>query len=371
MGKTIKSIGNVVSAPIKTVGNVIKNPGQAIKQPGKLFGTISGGLTGAGLIGAGIGGKAGEVVDTAMGNIGGSLGAPGMSDPLAFDVSREAERVQKEYQRDLDPSRKAEGQARDASGRLLTALEAQATGKAPSIAEAQMRQTSDRNLAQQLAAAQAARGGNIAAQQRQLTQAQGVAGRQLAQDSAIARLQERNQAQQMLGSQALSQQQVSGTRAMDALSGVEQAIYAPKTARQQASLAQLGSDTQINLARRGERSSLVGGLLGGAGAIGGALVSDKNMKKDVKSAKGSTSKLLDALSSKKFKYKDDKKPGTAPGQRYGIMAQDLEKSEMGKSLVMDTPQGKMIDGGQTLGALLAANADMHKRIKKLEGKGKA
>ena len=48
------------------------------------------------------------------------------------------------------------------------------------------------------------------------------------------------------------------------------------------------------------------------------------------------------------------------------MAQELEKSEVGTSMVVDTPQGKMVDYGRGLGAMLSAEAMNHDRLKKLE-----
>jgi hypothetical protein len=113
-----------------------------------------------------------------------------------------------------------------------------------------------------------------------------------------------------------------------------------------------------------------GGAIGsGVGNAAGDAASDKKLKKHVEDARSDVKKFLDALSAKKYEYKNPDTPQTAPGERYGIIAQDLEKSDMGKSLVRETPQGKMVDTVQGFGALLAAQADLHERLKKLE-KGK-
>ena len=50
----------------------------------------------------------------------------------------------------------------------------------------------------------------------------------------------------------------------------------------------------------------------------------------------------------------------------GVMAQDLEKSPMGASFVQDTPQGKMVDYGHGLAAILASQANIHDRLRQLE-----
>ena len=94
--------------------------------------------------------------------------------------------------------------------------------------------------------------------------------------------------------------------------------------------------------------------------------SDRRGKKDIKDAEMDVKKLVASLSAKSFHYKDTSKPGTAPGRRWGVMAQDLEKSKAGKSLVHDTPNGKMVDTSQAVLTALAAISHVAKRIDKIE-----
>lgn len=96
--------------------------------------------------------------------------------------------------------------ARSASQGLIQQLQAQTTGQQPSLATAQLKAAQDRNLSQLMAAAAAQRGGNPALMQRQMAVQQGQAGRQIAQDSATARLQEQQAAQQLLAQQVQNQQ---------------------------------------------------------------------------------------------------------------------------------------------------------------------
>lgn len=68
-------------------------------------------------------------------------------------------------------------------------------------------------------------------------------------------------------------------------------------------------------------------------------------------------------------YAFNYKPGYGedPGQRHvGIMAQDLEKTPAGSTLVKEGPKGKMIDGKQAVGFNLAAAADLQKQIDALK-----
>lgn len=99
--------------------------------------------------------------------------------------------------------------------------------------------------------------------------------------------------------------------------------------------------------------------------------SDERKKKDIKPDNHDVELMLAQLSrdgASSFRYKDPSEPGTAPGKRYGVMAQDLEKSPMGRSLVRDTPGGKMVDTGQAALAALAALAAMGKRMDRIEGR---
>ena len=114
------------------------------------------------------------------------------------------------------------------------------------------------------------------------------------------------------------------------------------------------------------RGSMFGGGAQGIGAIaGGMAMSDRRQKKNVTDF--DSREFLKALSGKSYDYKDTSKPGTAEGRRFGIMAQDLERSEAGRSIVKETPHGKMVDVQQGFGLALAAMADLNKRISKMEG----
>ena len=50
------------------------------------------------------------------------------------------------------------------------------------------------------------------------------------------------------------------------------------------------------------------------------------------------------------------------------MAQDLEKSKLGKEAVSDTPSGKIVDYKDLQPKMLASLAALNERLKKIEGK---
>lgn len=108
--------------------------------------------------------------------------------------------------------------------------------------------------------------------------------------------------------------------------------------------------------------ALFGSILGAGATIA---ASDKSKKKVV-DEDFDASEFLDSITPAKYRYKDPEKFGK--GVHASPMAQDLEKSEIGKSMVMDTPEGKMVDYGKGFGAMLASLADIHERLKQVEGR---
>ena len=60
--------------------------------------------------------------------------------------------------------------------------------------------------------------------------------------------------------------------------------------------------------------------------------------------------FLDSLFAKQYNYK--KKHGEGKAGR--IMAQDLEKTQLGKQMVENTPEGKRVNFGKGLGLVMAS-----------------
>lgn len=97
--------------------------------------------------------------------------------------------------------------------------------------------------------------------------------------------------------------------------------------------------------------------------------SDRRAKTDVSDGEAAAQSILDAMNPKSFRYKDGVRgPGVSPGKKTGVMAQDLERSPAGKSLVKDTPGGKVIDGAGSTGTLMAMLATLNKRLDRVEGR---
>jgi hypothetical protein len=58
--------------------------------------------------------------------------------------------------------------------------------------------------------------------------------------------------------------------------------------------------------------------------------------------------------------------GKTPGEHIGVIAQQIEKAPGGKSMIVETPEGKGIDLASAVGTLLAAAAESHNRVQELE-----
>jgi hypothetical protein len=108
--------------------------------------------------------------------------------------------------------------------------------------------------------------------------------------------------------------------------------------------------------------TLLGGILNSFAAPA-AIASDEKLKENVTGAASDIDAFLDSLKAHKYEYKDK---AYGEGKHVSPMAQDLEKTPVGEQMVMDTPKGKMVDYGRGFGAILAAQATLNERLKKLE-----
>lgn len=112
------------------------------------------------------------------------------------------------------------------------------------------------------------------------------------------------------------------------------------------------------------------GMIGAAAAHGGwnrFLTSDKDTKQGIKTVNDKVDSLLEALKPYEYEYKDQERFGE--GRRLGVMAQNVEKADMGKELVSSLPDGtKALDVPKSLGAALAGIGRLEERLSVLESK---
>lgn len=227
-----------------------------------------------------------------------------------------------------------------------------------------------------------------------LTLDQSVQGQQLKQAAINAQLQGAGQFAGLAQQSATAQAQLAQQAALANQDAFLKAGMFNQTmpleafqAQQQANLgfaglggdllkAQMGSLTGVDLAaaqrafeanqnRQNRNFQILGGLIGAGGAVGAAAASDRKMKKEIKVNK-ETQAFLNALTDNEYKYKDPTKVGTAPGTQYGPMAQDLAKTKMGKTAVIEGPDGLMIDSSRGFLLALSGLANINQRLSKLE-----
>jgi len=68
-----------------------------------------------------------------------------------------------------------------------------------------------------------------------------------------------------------------------------------------------------------------------------------------------------------FQYRNPSAQGAAPGQQFGVMAQDLERTPAGRSIVVQQPNGtKMVDTGRLSMQNTAAIGELGNEIEQLK-----
>lgn len=232
---------------------------------------------------------------------------------------------------------------------LVEMMRKRAAGE-QSLAAEQARATGQQNINQALAMAASARGVNPNQAFRAAQLQAGDMGAQTQQQASLARLAEMQQAAQLYGG-AIGQQADYGQQ-MDQL-------------RANQEIAQLNAQTGAATATQQGRMGIFSGLAGGAGtgltmlAAGG---SDEKIKKNINYDEKEVSKMFEKLKSATFEYKDKDE---GKGKYAGVMAQDLEKSKVGKDMVMETPEGKHVDMNKMIFALVAQVNNMNKQLSKM------
>ena len=229
----------------------------------------------------------------------------------------------------------------------------------PAVARAALQQQSGLGQAAALSTQGAASAERSGIQEQQLGRA--IQQQQLGLDADNAGFQQR------LGQQALLDQIRGG--ANQERQQIFENTLAPHNLQNQQPKEKSGFQKGLDIF--GQITGGVGGLIGGIGsfATGGAAKSDIRAKEKIKGGEKDISNFLDKLSPFGYEYKKSEKdsPFAGKGKHVSVMAQDLEKAgPIGKRMVINTPEGKLVNYSAGLPAMLAALADTHKRLKKVE-----
>ena len=147
---------------------------------------------------------------------------------------------------------------------------------------------------------------------------------------------------------------------------------APQGQQQQSGLLQAGM--QNSLAQQAMNSQMMNNIIGGGASLGGAAIigtalagaSDVNVKENFTDPAPALEEFLQSAEPSEYNYKADS-PFPSEGRHISPMAQNLEKSAIGRSMVIDTPVGKAVDYGKSFGAVLGALSHLNKKLNSVMG----
>lgn len=168
----------------------------------------------------------------------------------------------------------------------------------------------------------------------------------------------RNQQQEM--NNALSQQRFQN-----------QAGVAQGKAGQQASFGQnMQQNSQFNAGLTSQNNQFGQQMQAqyaqmGAKAGGAMAASDRRVKTGIEKAELDIEDFLNSLTGYRYKYKDPFSEFATPGTKVGIMAQDIENTLPGQSIVKETDKGKVIDTKEAVNPILASLGNINERLKKV------
>ena len=317
----------------------------------------------------------------------------------------------------------AQRAAQQTAGADLGAVRRTAFGQGPSAAQNLAQSQLDAGIRSQAAMAAGARGGNLAAAQRAAANAGSQMQLQAIPQLAAQRAQEQLNAQNTLAQGNANLMQGAGniTSQVGAMRGqdIQQATARANALAQAGGLASQNAGIQSQLAAQGiaqqgagadrlnaqratqiqaqenakneyanwlqRQYSISSGLpagqynasaaLGGAsaasqtntqgaalGAIATYAASDRRAKKNIRETK--LEELLGPLKAYDYDYKDPKETGASAGRKTSVMAQDLQKSDVGRSLT-ETKNDRghtMVDYGKAAPVMLAAIAMLNRKI---------
>lgn len=289
----------------------------------------------------------------------------------------------------LGQAQNAFQQGAQGQDKMLAYLQSRAAGHGgPGAAETQFRTQQEQAARGNMAIAQGNRANPFAAR-RMAAMSNDTAAVEGNQQARAIALQDQQNSQAMLGqylsdmrSQHMGMAGVQGQRQMQSLEGARAGAQFFAEREMQGRLANQGGqmsavDRGLDLSAadlaaqeaaygryRKKNADDTSAYVGGLSTIG-SLISDERAKENVKDEGEGIARTMRALSAKSWDYKD---PANGEGRHIGIMAQDLEKTEAGRWLVTERNGVKTIDAKKAIGALLASNAELTKRLDRVEGR---
>jgi len=186
-----------------------------------------------------------------------------------------------------------------------------------------------------------------------------------------------NQSRQWNASQRQRANEINTQRRFDVqgdINRLRQRPFSEQITRAQGASGGLRDAARMEEERRRSGAQIWGDMISGAsassmmggGAGGGAMMafSDENLKENIEpTPKTDIKAFVDSLDFKKYDYKDKE---MGEGKQFGMIAQDLEKTEVGKSMVEDTPKGKAVNYAKSQAVTLGILKDLTERMEDVE-----
>jgi hypothetical protein len=131
------------------------------------------------------------------------------------------------------------------------------------------------------------------------------------------------------------------------------------------------NQAQADVGLAGAAATAKGAELNAAatGIAGLAKLSDRREKKDITDSEKEIAAFVRGINPYAWRYKRPELPGAGKGRQYGVMAQDLERSKVGRTLVHKRPDGRReVDVAGAATVALAAISALNKRIDRAEAR---
>lgn len=338
--------------------------------------------TGTGATAGAIGGSTFGPAGTVIGGIGGALIGYGVGGIMEGQGTA-GEMQESGYNfRDSDQMRGYQVAMRGEQGALADDMRRRALG-GDTFAQRQLARTQEQNIASYNSAAQTARGGalsHVMAQRSAYDQA-ASARQQTAAQAQTLKAQEMLQGEQMAfggyGQQRAGDMQTQGQDQARQL-GIAQNYIGMAGVNASIRNQNTMNRTNENVGMVGAGGSMMGSAATGGyynggpnSPGGGSTTSDARAKVPHDASEAEIRGFLEAIDPQRFTYtREAQRKGAPPGERYGLLAQDIEHTKIGETMVHEDPETgyKVLDRDAELGAALAALASLHDRLDRLEGR---
>jgi hypothetical protein len=156
---------------------------------------------------------------------------------------------------------------------------------------------------------------------------------------------------------------IAGTN-REIASTAKQTAFENELAKKRVVADALTAKAQQQAEKQKSKAAMAGGMAGVAGSVGSALIAKSDERdKDIEGKAPDLDAFMESLRPIAFDYKSGGTgDGETPGRHVGVRAQDVEKTPEGRTMVKNTPHGKMLDMAKAFGLILGSLAELKEEI---------